>query len=132
MKRAITVFLFVAVAAIGYRFVQLIPYPLGSGQHLDSPDQRYQAHASTMIDEGFWGRSRHYYQFSIETSSGQSLKAMIVEAPENDRVDWRNEGKIDWAPDGSKVTYSCEYFSVGLVAPHRQHNNLVERTGTRG
>ena len=108
MKKII-ILLLVLVAllflAAGYRFMQVLPYPMGGGQHRESPDKRFTAHAASMTDRGFFGGERHYYEFTIEADSRQRVRRLVIDEPPEGMISWRGEGTIQWAADSSAVTY---------------------------
>ena len=54
----VSVILLLALGGIVYRYVQILPYPMGGGRYVESPDGRFEAHASDLYSEDFWGRSR--------------------------------------------------------------------------
>lgn len=109
MKKCIIILavLFVLLlGAAGYRFVQVLPYPMGGGQYKESPDKRFTAHASSLTDRSFFGGERRYYEFSIEAGPRQRVRRLVIDEPPEGMIDWRDEGTIQWATDGSTVTYN--------------------------
>jgi hypothetical protein len=109
VKKCIIIFLvLVAVLflAAGYRFVQVLPYPMGGGQYKESPDKRFTAHASSLTDRSFFGGERRCYEFTIETGPRQRVRRLVIDEPPEGMIGWRDEGTIQWAADSSAVTYS--------------------------
>ena len=109
MKKCIIILavLFVLLlGAAGYRFVQVLPYPMGGGQYKESPDKRFTEHASSLTDRSFFGGERRYYEFSIEAGPRQRVRRLVIDEPPEGMIDWRDEGTIQWATDGSTVTYN--------------------------
>jgi len=92
--------------AAGYRFVQVMPYPQGGGRYQESPDKRFTAHASNLIDRSFFGGEKSYYEFTIQSEPQLRVRRMVIDAPPEGLIEWRDEGTIQWAADSSFVTYS--------------------------
>jgi hypothetical protein len=109
MKKKVIVLLvlagILALAAI-YRFIQVLPYPMGGGRSQESPDKQFTAHASSLTDRYFFGGERRYYKFTIEAGPRRQVRRLIIDAPPEGMIGWREEGAIQWAADGSAVTYS--------------------------
>ena len=109
MKKCIIILVVVfalLLVAVVYRFVQVLPYPMGGGQYKESPDKRFTAHASSLTDRSFSGGERRYYEFTIEAGPRQRVRRLVIDAPPEGMIGWREEGTIQWAADGSTVTYS--------------------------
>lgn len=98
--------LIMLVFAAGYRFVYVFPYPIGGGQYRESPDKKFTASASSMVDRFFFGGVRHYYKFEIEDASHRQIRRIVMDDPLEEMIEWREEGLIEWAIDSSSVTYS--------------------------
>jgi hypothetical protein len=106
-KKAVIIIVVISVLLLGasYRFVQLLPYPIGGGQFRESTDKRYTAHASSMTNRYYWGGERRYYEFIIEAGPRQRIRRIVIDEPPEGMIDWRNEGTIQWAADSSAVTF---------------------------
>jgi hypothetical protein len=108
----------VAVALIAlaaaYRFVQVLPYPQGGGRYQESPDKRFTAHASSLTDCSFFGGERSYYEFTIESEPRLRVRRMVIDAPPEGMIEWREEGTIQWAADNASVTYSFKGTQLTL------------------
>ena len=91
---------------VGYRIVYIFPYPIGGGQYRESPDKKFTASASSMIDRFFFGGERRYYEFEIEAGSRHQIRRMVIDEPPEGMIEWREDGSIEWQADSSSVTYS--------------------------
>lgn len=109
MKKCIIISLILVALLLltaGYRAVQVLPYPMGGGQHKESPDKRFTARASSLTDRSFFGGKSHYYEFAIEADSGQRVRHLVIEGPQEGMIGWREQGTIQWAADSSAVTFT--------------------------
>jgi hypothetical protein len=109
VKKKVIIIVALAVlllAAAGYRFLQVLPYPMGGGQYKESPNKQFTAHASSLTDRSFFGGERRYYEFTIEAGPRQRVRRLVIDEPAEGMIGWRDEGTIQWAADGSTVTYS--------------------------
>ena len=102
-------------AAVGYRIVHVFPYPQGGGQYRESPDKKFTASASSMIDRFFFGGERQYYEFEVEAASGRQIRRIVIDEPPEGMIEWREEGSIEWAIDSSSVTYSFKGTRLVLI-----------------
>ena len=92
-----------------YRGLQVIYYPVGEGRYEESPDGRFEADATLMHDESFWGRRTTWYEFEvIEKNSGRVVASHTMDVPPGARaVSWYGgEGTITWTSDSRTVTFS--------------------------
>jgi hypothetical protein len=108
MKNKVIIFAVLTVlllGAAGYRFLQVLPYPMGGGQYKESPNKQFTAHASSLTDRSFFGGERRYYEFTIEAGPRGSIRRLVIDEPPEGMIEWRDEGTIQWAADGSAVTY---------------------------
>jgi hypothetical protein len=109
VKKKVIIIVALAVlllAAAGYRFLQVLPDPMGGGQYKESPNKQFTAHASSLTDRSFFGGERRYYEFTIEAGPRQRVRRLVIDEPAEGMIGWRDEGTIQWAADGSTVTYS--------------------------
>jgi hypothetical protein len=102
----IAVSLTMLVLAVGYRILHVFPYPMGGGQYRESPDKKFTASASSMIDRFFFGGERRYYEFEIAAGSRHEIRRIVIDEPPEGMIDWRDGGSIEWEADSSSVTYS--------------------------
>ena len=107
MKKKVIISLVILIAlAAAYRFMQVLPYPQGGGRYRESPDKRFTAHAWNLTDCSFFGGERSYYEFRLESEPHVRVRRMVIDAPPEGMIQWRDEGTIEWAADSSSVTYS--------------------------
>ena len=107
--KGIIIFVLVSLLLLlvaGYRFLQVLPYPMGGGQLKESPDKRFTAHALSLTNRHFFGGERRYYKFTIENDSGHRVRRIVIDEPPEGMIGWRSEGTIQWAADSSAVTYT--------------------------
>lgn len=99
------IFVAVCVAGVaGYRLLQTMS--VGSGRYLDSPNEKYVAHAFNMYDESFWGGARRsYYHFSVEYKNGWNITSCEIPQPTNPIEFYNGPGTISWADDSSSVVF---------------------------
>jgi hypothetical protein len=117
---AVIAFLGIAVIAlcVRYHFWTKRPYPWGGGKYEPSPDKQFTATADTLVDQGFFGNEKIYYQFAIRKGNGLTdpvVSKQIVQ-PEGRWIQWRFQGSIDWASD-SEVVFTYSKFRWRLSAP---------------
>ena len=55
MKRILVVLLVLVLGGIGFRFLQILPYPTGTGNQKVSPDGKHTASITAYYKEDFWG-----------------------------------------------------------------------------
>ncbi|REJ66310.1 MAG: hypothetical protein DWQ31_14650 [Planctomycetota bacterium] len=92
-------------AAVAYRGLALLAFPMGTGRYGDSPDGNYRAHASNMYEENFWGIPNYYYQFEVHAKNGRLLRSRQIPEPFA-AVDFREgEGQIMWAENSRSVSF---------------------------
>lgn len=65
----------------GWRVLQVMAYPIGTGESRMSPDGRYEAHVTDWYDESFFGSQRHWFEFSITRGSSQRLITDPIPGP---------------------------------------------------
>ena len=112
--------LIVCALAIRYRYSQTRWYPRGGGRSELSPNERFAAHAFSMVDENVFGLKRYYYDFRItEGMRGDApvLVQEIVDQKGERMIGWREQGTIQWAQDSSQVTFIFGDDRLTLTAP---------------
>ena len=62
------------LCAAGYRYIQITPYPIGTGEEARSPDGRYTAHITAYYDKAFWGGESSWYEFELQDSNGEQVR----------------------------------------------------------
>lgn len=101
-----------ATGAIVYRYLQILPYPMGGGSYADSPNNQFTAYASNLYDEDFWGNARSYYQFEVHDGSGAVLRLTQIAQPSNP-LDFREgTGQIMWASDSKSVSFGAPQSAI--------------------
>jgi hypothetical protein len=108
---AIIILLMLAAA---YRFLQILPYPVGGGRSVESPDKKYVADAFDLTDRYFFGGEKSYYEFTIKSSVGQQLRHIVFDAPDETKISWRDEGVIQWATNSLSVTFGFKGTQLTL------------------
>jgi hypothetical protein len=106
------------VCAGGYRYLQIVPYPMGGGQFKVSPDERFTASADTMTENTFFGGTRDFYEFRLrrgDTLQGSVVRRIVISEPIE--FGWREEGEIEWAADSSHVTFSFRGTRLTIDSP---------------
>jgi hypothetical protein len=107
-KISVTILVAVSILllAAAFRYAQMLVYSAGSGNACQSPDKRLWARASDHHELYFFGGQRNYYEFTIDAPPDRVLRRMIIdELPVNEMISWRGRGTIQWAHEGSSVTY---------------------------
>ncbi len=97
--------LVLGIGAAGYRYVQILPYPMGGGRYEDSPNGQFTANASNVYDENFWGSSRNYYEFDVRSKKGNVLRSVQLPGPPNPIYFREGTGRIMWASDSTSVSF---------------------------
>ena len=112
----------VSAALSSYRCWRLLPYPTGYGRSVESPDRKLEAGAMTMVDMGFFGGERRWYEFTVNAKSGYifAAKRIVVDVPlDIEAVRWEREGAITWSADGRSVAFKWDgvQLTIGLPPP---------------
>ena len=94
---------------------------MGGGQHKDSPDGFYEAHASTLYDEDFWGYKKHYYEFSVipkgSTAIMQTIRMDIMPGDSGFNMRTTNQ-VIQWTEDSTSVTFAFQNKEIKMNLEH--------------
>ena len=121
MKKLIPIVLVVLLLlGAAWRWIQVLPYPMGGGQYQASPDGKLVAHASDLTDKTFWGGERHYYEFAVRPK-GQMRSSADIKIVRMDHLPgvlpfpMRSDQKIIlWSPDSKSVTFAFHDIELKL------------------
>jgi len=116
MKRRVTLLLgclALVLLGAGADYLLRLPFAAGVGKFRESPDHKWRANATSFDEQRLLGGKRSYYEFTIEIARPeqadigrqQSVRRVVMEAPTEPPINWREEGDIQWAADGSAVTF---------------------------
>ncbi|MGI9239962.1 MAG: hypothetical protein ACR2RV_04130 [Verrucomicrobiales bacterium] len=120
----------IILLAVGYHYLQLSVYPLGGGRELVSPNGKFTAHASDLMDESFWGKREDFYEFRINRANGSLVREVTMDSPPEGTIGWRNRGEIDWESDSSAVTFSFQDLELTIESAS-DPTDKVSRTSRR-
>jgi len=96
-----------------YRFWQILPYPVGTGEAKKSPSGRYEAAVTDYYDETFFGGKKRWFQFEIR---GDSQKMLITDAIDGPYFGSRSSTSvIQWASDESNVVFSFPAVEIRMI-----------------
>ena len=102
----------VVCSAASYRFLQILPYPIGTGEIKKSPSGRYEASIRDFYDESFFGKKRRWFRFEI---NGHSKQVLITDPIEGPYFGSRSSiSVIRWAEDESYVVFDFPTVEVRL------------------
>ena len=115
-RRALFCFASLLAALASIRCVQVIVSRVGGGQHLRSPNERYEAWAGNFYSKRFFGGERQWYEFRIIRPPGGRVHGQYIVEPSNDQptFDMRDGKAILWAIDSTEVTFRFGPNSVTL------------------
>ncbi len=100
----------VLLGAAGYRCLQILPYPIGTGDEATSPDGAFVASVTQYHDETFWGSSRDWVEFEIRRKGSTTPIRTFVSQP--------IPGAVFGSRTDTKVVYwSQDSQSVDFVFP---------------
>lgn len=103
----ITAFLFLAAMIVlgfaGRRALQVMAFPIGSGESKKSPDGRFEAHVTDWYAESYFGQQRHWFEFKI--SGGRSPRLVTDPVPGPYFGSRSTNTVIEWAEDSSFVRF---------------------------
>ena len=116
MKRRVTILLgclALVLLGAGADYLLRLPFAAGVGKYRESPDHKWRANATSFDEQRRLGGKRSYYEFTIEIARPeqadiyrqQSVRRVVMEAPTEPAVNWREEGDIQWAADSSAETF---------------------------
>ena len=87
----------------GRRALQLLSYPIGTGDSKKSPDGRYEAFVTDWYDESFFGHSRRWFEFEVRGGSPHRLVTDSIPGPYFGSRSTNTV--IYWADDSSVVRF---------------------------
>jgi hypothetical protein len=95
----------VLVVGSTVRAVMLLPYPVGSGQSVKSPDGQYEFYAGNMTDKTFWGGTRQYYRFEVrDLRQNRTIRSWELAPPRGEApVPYYGPTVITWSPNSASV-----------------------------
>ena len=111
MKKPIRIIVYgtiVVLAVVGVRSCDVATKFSGNGGGAISPDKQFLAVGGTVEGEKFWGGKYTYYEFTIQTRTGDLVSYYKLENPPPPLADWREDGErlIQWDTNSSSVTYN--------------------------
>lgn len=98
--------------AIGIRLLQLLPYPKGEFNWVESPNQRHRAYLYVLTDMKFFGGTHELYRMKIEAqpSGGERVLLYQQDIPQDTVKESVNLNKLDqvirWTRDCTRVSYT--------------------------
>jgi hypothetical protein len=107
-----------AIAPLGagiLRTLQVEFRPICDGRETMSPDGRFVARATSTYGPHSSGGSKSCYAFVVEDRAGTRLQYIEIPVKRDDLINWRLEGSIAWADDGSAVTFDFKRTSLTLL-----------------
>jgi hypothetical protein len=107
-----------AIAPLGagiLRTLQVEFQPICDGRELMSPDEFLIARALSTYGPHSSGGSKSYYEFVVENRAGRRLQYVEIPVKRDELINWRLEGSIVWADDGSAVTFEFQRTSLTLL-----------------
>ena len=118
MKKTVAVIATLAIiSGIGYRWLQVLPYPIGTGEEKKSPDGRHTAHITQYYDMSIWGVSRSWVEFEITDANGDRTNFWetypIPEAIFGSRTD---TDIVHWSDDSRYARFTFPTIEVRLNA----------------
>ena len=114
------------LCAAGYRYLQVLPYPIGTGEEARSPDGRYAAKITSLFDEDFWGHKHSWYEFELLHSTGARINLW-----KTDPIPFAHFGSrtgtnvVNWLDDSSAARFTLPGIEITMrpqqgVAPLRR------------
>lgn len=112
-----------AAGGVGFRYLQLLPYPRGEFNWVDAPNQRHRAYVYVLTDKGFFGGTRELYRMKVEFAppTGKRIPVFEQDISRRDVSKPINLNALDdvviWAPDSSRVTYHLLTNAISVDLP---------------
>ena len=118
--RNLLIAILVVLVLVGciYRFLQIFPYPIGTGDEGKSPDSRFVASVTQYYDENFWGVSRSWVEFEIRrVGSNASVRKLITDSIPGAVFGSRTDTDVVfWSPDSKEVNFVFPEVQIKLRA----------------
>ena len=106
-------FVVLCLCGIGYRYFQILPYPIGSGEEGKSPDGHYIAHVTNYYDEDFWGHSSNWYEFELKNLNGRQIRFWRTNPIQSAYFGSRSDvNVVRWESDSSAVRFTFPGIEV--------------------
>jgi hypothetical protein len=108
--------IFIVVAGVSYRFLQVLPGNIGTGEIIKSPNGKYQAVANDCHSESFWGKKRHWYEFKIEeVASGKIIQRLETDPIDGPYFGSRSKHKVTfWSDDSKEVVFKFPKINIKM------------------
>ena len=90
-----------------YRYVQIFPYPIGTGDEAASPDGQFVGSVTEHYDENFWGVSKSWVEFEIRPTGSTIPVRTLVTQPIPGAIFGSRTGTqvVFWSPDSKEVDF---------------------------
>ena len=103
------------ICAAGYRYFQVLPYPIGTGESAQSPDGRYTAKITAYYDNRFWGDKSEWYEFELRDSNGEQIRFWKTDPIPFVTFGSRTETNIaHWYEDSSAVRFNLPGIEITM------------------
>jgi hypothetical protein len=95
-----------------FRWLQILPYPIGEYNWVDSPDTRNRAYVYVLIDQSFFGKTTAIYTLKVEMTTAQEQKITVFEKTieqnevmaDFDLLDL--SAVVEWSRNSRRVVYT--------------------------
>jgi hypothetical protein len=122
--RKLPIAIVVVLVVIGgiYRYVQVFPYPIGTGDEATSPDGQFVASVTQYYDENFWGVSKSWIEFEISSArSGVPVRTLVTQSIPGAIFGSRTDTEVVcWSPDSKEVSFIFPGAQVKLEVEQKQ------------
>ncbi len=122
--RNVLIAIVVVLVVVGciYRSVQILPYPIGTGDEAKSPDGQFVASVTEYYDENFWGVSKSWVEFEISPTGNSVPERTLVTQPIPDAI-FGSRTKTEvvfWSPDSKEVDFIFPGVQIKLEVEQKQ------------
>lgn len=118
--RNLLIGILVVLVVVGciYRFLQIFPYPIGTGEECKSPDGQFVASVTQYYDENFWGVSKSWVEFEIRrVGNNASVRKLITDPIAGAVFGSRTDTDVVfWSPDSKEVKFVFPEVQIKLRA----------------